>query len=89
MEVSAVRVGLSTNLCPAHTARIVVLIATRQDEEQRLAYRICLFASWAEKTGRFKLPKAIRHAVILEDESSLVSNAIHDIQPLDLQRAAH
>ena len=85
MKVSAIRIGLSSDLCAAYAARIVVLVAVWQYQEQGLAHRVCRFAAGAEKAGRFKLAKAIRHAVILDHHSSLVSvahNATHHIQPL-------
>jgi hypothetical protein len=73
VEVAAVRVCLTSNLCAARAARIIVLVAVRQYQEQGLAHRLCGFAAGAEKAGRLKLAKAVRHAVILDHDASLVS----------------
>ena len=68
MEFAAVRVGLSANLCAAHAAGVVILGATRQDQEESLAHWVRLFAATAEDTCRFKLAEAVCHAVILADD---------------------
>ena len=66
MKLAAVGVGLSTDLCPAHAASVVVLVPVRQDQEEVLPHRVCLLAVRTEETGRLKLAEAVYHVGILD-----------------------
>lgn len=52
-------VGLSAYLRPARATRVVVLVAVRQNQEDRPRNRACLLAAEAEQTRRLELAEAI------------------------------
>ena len=66
MKVAAVGVGLSAYLRPAGTARVVVLVAARQDEQELLPDGRHPLAAGAEEARRLQLAKAVYHALILD-----------------------
>ncbi len=65
VELAAVGVGLPADLCAAHAASVVVLVAIRQEQEECLPHRVCLLASGTEETRRLELSEAVYHVVIL------------------------
>ena len=69
MKVAAVGVGFPAYLRPADTARVIVLIAARQDEQELLLHGCGLLAADAEEARGLQLAKAIYHAPILDQES--------------------
>ncbi len=69
MKLATVGVGLAAYLGPAHAARVVVLVAVRQDQEELLPHRVCLLAAGAEQTRRLKLAEAVYHVSILDHNS--------------------
>ena len=69
MKIAAVGVGLSSYMRPADTARVVVFIAARQDEQELLPHGCGLLAADAEKARGLQLAKATYHAPILDQES--------------------
>jgi len=69
VKLAAVGVGLSTDLCPAHAASVVVLVPVRQDQEEVLPHRVCLLAARTEETGRLKLAEGVYHVGILDHNS--------------------
>lgn len=69
MELAAVRVRLPANLCAAYAARVVILVAIRQHQEQCFSHRVCPPAARAEETGRFEFAKTICHAAIVDYEA--------------------
>ena len=68
MELAAVGIGLTSHLCPAHAASVVVLVAVWQDEEELLPHRVRLLAARAKQARRLKLAEAVYHVVILEHD---------------------
>ena len=66
MELGAVGVGLTADLGPARAARVVVLVAVRQDQEELLPNRVSLLAAGAEQTRRLKLAETVYHVRILD-----------------------
>ena len=52
MELAAVRISLSTDLCAAHAARVVVLVTVRQDQEEGLPHWVCFLAARTEEARR-------------------------------------
>jgi len=69
VKIAAVGVGLSSYMRPADTARVIVLIAARQDEQELLPHGCGLLAADAEEARGLQLAKAIYHAPILDQES--------------------
>ena len=69
MKLTAVRVGLAADLGPAHAARVVVLVAVRQDQEEVLSHGVGLLAARAEQARRLKLAEAVYHVGILDHNS--------------------
>jgi len=68
-KVAAVGVGLSADLRPADAARVIVLLAARQDERELLPDGRRPFAAGAEEARRLQLAKAVYHGLILDQES--------------------
>jgi hypothetical protein len=66
VKVAAVGVGLPADLRPADTARVIVLIAARQDEQELLPHGCGLLAADAEEARRLQLAKAVYHALTLD-----------------------
>ena len=69
MKVAAIGVGLSAYLRPADAARVIVLLAARQDEQEFLRDGRRSFAADAEEARRLQLAKAVYHGLILDQES--------------------
>ncbi len=69
MKVAAIGVGLSAYLRPADAARVIVLLAARQDEQELLPDGRRPFAAGAEEARRLQLAKAVYHGLILDQES--------------------
>jgi len=66
VKVAAVGVGLSAYLRPTDTAGVIVLVAARQDEQERLPHGCGLLAAGAEEARRFQLAKAVYYALTLD-----------------------
>src|SRR5262249_42592005 len=63
MEVGAVGVGLAPHRGAAHAARVVVLVAGGQHEEELLPHRGRPLAAGAEEARGFQLGEAVAHSV--------------------------
>jgi len=63
MEVCAVGVGLAPHRGAAHAARVVVLVAGGQHEEELLAHRGRPLAARTEETRGFQLAEAVGHGL--------------------------
>src|SRR5215813_12692262 len=61
MEVGAVGVGLASHRGPAHAARVVVLVAGGQHEEELLPHGSGPLAAGAEEARGFQLAEAVGH----------------------------
>ncbi len=66
MKIAGVGVSLPAYLRPADTARVIVLVTARQDEQELLPHERRLLAAGAEEARRLQLAKAVYHALILD-----------------------
>jgi hypothetical protein len=70
VKVAAVGIGLPAYLGATDAARVIVLVAGRQDEQQLLPDCRRLLAAGTEEARGLQLTKAIYHAAIVDQTSS-------------------
>ena len=68
MKLATIRIRLFADLGTTGAARVIVLVATRQHEQELLSNGRCLLAAGAKEARRLQLAKAVYHADILDQE---------------------
>ena len=81
MELAAVRVSLSTDVCAAHAARVVVLVTIRQNQEECLRTGFAFLQRGQKRVAASNWPKLSAMQVILANNQPMVDSPALDRLP--------